>query len=51
MSREINGALSINPALIKIFNPITDLDIEMITQDGDVMETQDGEIMITQDSA
>lgn len=51
MSKEINGSFSINPSLIQIFNPITDLDIEMVTQDVEGMETQDGEIMVTQDSA
>lgn len=50
MSKETNGILPFNSSLVDIFNPITDSDIEMLTQDNLVMETQDGSIMVTQDS-
>lgn len=51
MSKEINGILPFNSALVTIFNPITDSDIQMETQDGQIMSTQDDAIMVTQDSA
>lgn len=50
MSKEINGILPFNSALVTIFNPITDSDIEMEAEDDSVMITEDDEIMVTEDS-
>jgi hypothetical protein len=49
MSKESDGACPIDPNKVNIFNPLTEDDDLMITQDGFIIGTQDDSLMEIQE--